>query len=107
MADAHGSGPCVRKDVGGQLPPRPQDAPRDPCPGRARTGVASWSPRGGARRARVPGASSGGFASLALARRRCVARLLEVLRGASLSGVLGGASLSVWWAERGASCLLR
>jgi hypothetical protein len=24
MADAHGSGPCVRKDVGVQLPPRPQ-----------------------------------------------------------------------------------
>src|SRR5687767_11207830 len=23
MADAHGSGPCVRKDVGVQLPPRP------------------------------------------------------------------------------------
>ena len=28
MADAHGSGPCVRKDVGVQLPPRPQ--PRAP-----------------------------------------------------------------------------
>lgn len=25
MADAHGSGPCVRKDVGVQLPPRPLD----------------------------------------------------------------------------------
>src|SRR5690348_9195206 len=28
MADAHGSGPCVRKDVGVQLPPRPLDARR-------------------------------------------------------------------------------
>jgi hypothetical protein len=28
MADAHGSGPCVRKDVGVQLPPRP---PRKAC----------------------------------------------------------------------------
>lgn len=29
MADAHGSGPCVRKDVGVQLPPRPS-LPRRP-----------------------------------------------------------------------------
>ena len=41
MADAHGSGPCVRKDVGVQLPPRPP-APGDPCPQSARTGVASY-----------------------------------------------------------------
>src|SRR5665213_2005389 len=28
MADAHGSGPCVREDVGVQLPPRPPDVIR-------------------------------------------------------------------------------
>src|SRR5690242_20184250 len=28
MADAHGSGPCVRKDVGVQLPPRPPASTR-------------------------------------------------------------------------------
>ena len=50
MADAHGSGPCVRKDVGVQLPPRPH-APGDPCPRKARTGVASCLPRGRAPRA--------------------------------------------------------
>src|ERR1700712_4310420 len=27
MADAHGSGPCIRKDVGVQLPPRPPPPP--------------------------------------------------------------------------------
>ena len=58
MADAHGSGPCVRKDVGVQLPPRPH-APGDPCPRKARTGVASCWPRGRAPRARVPGSGWG------------------------------------------------
>src|SRR5690606_9371535 len=48
MADAHGSGPCVRKDVRVQLPPRPPQRPRNPvqvlyrvfsCPkGRGRAG---------------------------------------------------------------------
>ena len=56
MADAHGSGPCVRKDVGVQLPPRPH-APGDPCPRKARSGVAHASrgaePRGPASRGRL------------------------------------------------------
>src|SRR2546423_13329080 len=30
MADAHGSGPCVRKDVRVQLPPRPPAGPWSP-----------------------------------------------------------------------------
>jgi len=32
MADAHGSGPCVRKDVGVQLPPCPPQRPRKRWP---------------------------------------------------------------------------
>src|SRR6266702_7344424 len=36
MADAHGSGPCVRKDVGVQLPPRPPTS-AGMCPRNART----------------------------------------------------------------------
>ena len=36
MADAHGSGPCVRKDVGVQLPPSPLDHLVALCPRRAR-----------------------------------------------------------------------
>src|SRR5882724_2853499 len=38
MADAHGSGPCVRKDVRVQLPPRPLDVYPSPCSRRARAG---------------------------------------------------------------------
>src|SRR6476620_7407045 len=47
MADAHGSGPCVRKDVGVQLPPRPLwlrqtiKAPQQV----SGAGPCSWSPR--------------------------------------------------------------
>ena len=36
MADAHGSGPCVRKDVGVQLPPRPPTQIHG-CPSRVST----------------------------------------------------------------------
>src|SRR5690349_2774108 len=38
MADAHGSGPCVRKDVGVQLPPSPPDHLVTSCPRSARAG---------------------------------------------------------------------
>ena len=97
MADAHGSGPCVRKDVGVQLPPRPH-APGDPCRRSARTGVASCWPRGRAPRTRVPGSASGA-ASLRLlgwgARRRsCFRRSSGSLR------LLG-------WGARRRSCFRR
>ena len=48
MADAHGSGPCVRKDVRVQLPPRPLDQLGSPYPGSARGLVISPMPLWGA-----------------------------------------------------------
>ena len=48
MADAHGSGPCIRKDVGVQLPPRPPSLTSLTCSFGARTPrtSTSWSHRG-------------------------------------------------------------
>jgi nucleoside-diphosphate-sugar epimerase len=65
MADAHGSGPCVRKDVGVQLPPRPRIG-EDPYPREARIGVLTLClPRGRAPRTRVPAVACGGRVRLA------------------------------------------
>jgi hypothetical protein len=49
MADAHGSGPCVRKDVGVQLPPCPlwlRQTMKGPGRGDAHRGPSSWKARG-------------------------------------------------------------
>src|SRR5664279_3902102 len=49
MADAHGSGPCVRKDVGVQLPPCPlwlRQTMKGPGRGDAHRGPSSWTARG-------------------------------------------------------------
>src|SRR5664279_5055874 len=46
MADAHGSGPCVRKDVGVQLPPYPlwlRQTMKGPGRGDADRGPLSWT----------------------------------------------------------------
>jgi hypothetical protein len=50
MADAHGSGPCVRKDVGVQLPPSPRESGAL-CSRKARTGASRHVCSGG----RAPG----------------------------------------------------
>jgi hypothetical protein len=61
MADAHGSGPCVRKDVGVQLPPCPPARRAGPFRGPARR-LSGKSPRDSRQRPAAP--PQGGAAGL-------------------------------------------
>ena len=81
MADAHGSGPCVRKDVGVQLPPRPL----------LKLQVKACL-------ARLPGSLGNTYdnnerrnwPSLAFTARFMLDRIRETMRRDPLAGLLGG-----------------